>query len=169
VTERVGFAALCAVTLALAGCGQGGNKAGTDTAGGGGTGAGGGGGQQPGGAALSGDQAKLQGKWKMVEYKLMGSDRDPSPKPVVFTGDTVDFPIIGDNLKYKLDSTASPKAIDFTLTSGPNAGQVYPGVYEFDGEKLKICYARGLDAPRPTEFVAKKLSPNNSVVLERAK
>ena len=51
----------------------------------------------------------------------------------------------------KLDPSKSPKAIDVTMTEGPNKGMVMLGIYEFDGDTLKVCFdATG--KKRPTEF-----------------
>jgi len=50
---------------------------------------------------------------------------------------------------YKLDPTAKPKSID--LTEGGN-GRTTLGIYELDGETLKICLVDGQAAVRPAEF-----------------
>jgi len=49
---------------------------------------------------------------------------------------------------YKLDPAAKVKAIDMTEANG----RVSPGIYELDGDTLKICIAEGADAVRPTEM-----------------
>lgn len=49
---------------------------------------------------------------------------------------------------YKLDPAAKPKSIDLVEGGGQNA----PGIYELDGDTLKICLAEGQNAVRPTEF-----------------
>jgi uncharacterized protein (TIGR03067 family) len=51
----------------------------------------------------------------------------------------------------KLDPTKAPKAIDVTLTEGGNKGAVMLGIYEIDGDTLKVCFdAEG--KKRPTQF-----------------
>jgi uncharacterized protein (TIGR03067 family) len=51
----------------------------------------------------------------------------------------------------KLDPSSSPKAIDVTLTEGVNKGAVMLGIYEIDGDTLKVCFdAEG--KKRPTQF-----------------
>jgi uncharacterized protein (TIGR03067 family) len=51
----------------------------------------------------------------------------------------------------KLDPSKSPKTIDVTLTEGPNKGKVLLGIYEIDGDTLKVCFdLQG--KKRPTEF-----------------
>ena len=51
--------------------------------------------------------------------------------------------------EYKLDPTAKPKAIDLVE---PNGSRNTPGIYELDGDTLKICIAEGQNAVRPTAF-----------------
>jgi uncharacterized protein (TIGR03067 family) len=56
----------------------------------------------------------------------------------------------------KLDPTASPKTIDVRYTDGPGAvGQTQLGIYDWDGDKLKICWASIGDTKRPKKFTTK--------------
>jgi uncharacterized protein (TIGR03067 family) len=45
---------------------------------------------------------------------------------------------------YKIDSTKNPKTIEWRMTSAAGdeieTGLVYRGIYEIDGDTLKICY-----------------------------
>lgn len=50
--------------------------------------------------------------------------------------------------RYKLDPTKSPKTLDL-ISSGD---RVSPGIYQLDGDTLKICLAEGANAVRPTEL-----------------
>ena len=51
----------------------------------------------------------------------------------------------------KLDPSKSPKTIDVTMTEGLNKGMVMLGIYEIDGDTLKVCFdPQG--KKRPTEF-----------------
>ncbi len=49
--------------------------------------------------------------------------------------------------EYKLDPAAKAKAIDLT-----ESGRVVPGLYELDGDTLKLCIAEGQNGARPTEL-----------------
>lgn len=61
----------------------------------------------------------------------------------------------------KLDPSTSPKAIDVTVTEGPNKGPVMLGIYELDGDTLTVCFdPRG--KMRPTEF---KSAPGSEHVV----
>ena len=51
----------------------------------------------------------------------------------------------------KLDPSKSPKTIDVTMTEGPSKGTVMLGIYEIDGDTLKVCFDPH-GKKRPTEF-----------------
>ena len=65
----------------------------------------------------------------------------------------------------KLDPTKKPRAID-ALPAGE--GKSLLGIYEFDGNKLKLCFARPGKA-RPTEFRSKEGSGHTLTVWQREK
>jgi uncharacterized protein (TIGR03067 family) len=61
----------------------------------------------------------------------------------------------------KIDPSKSPKAIDVTLTEGVKKGAVMLGIYEFNGDTLKVCFdADG--KKRPTQF---KSAPGSETFL----
>ncbi len=68
----------------------------------------------------------------------------------------------------EIDPSKSPKAIDVTLTEGPNKGAVMLGIYEIDGDTLKVCFdPRG--KKRPAEFKSAPGSENFVNVHKRVK
>jgi uncharacterized protein (TIGR03067 family) len=68
----------------------------------------------------------------------------------------------------KLDPSKSPKTIDVTMTEGPNKGTVMLGIYEIDGDTLKVCFdLQG--RKRPTEFKSAPGSENFVNVHKRVK
>ena len=62
-----------------------------------------------------------------------------------------------------LDATKQPKTIDLDVN-----GRVLKGIYELDGDSLKMCYNLN-DEARPTEFVSKPDSGLIVVVHRREK
>ena len=64
----------------------------------------------------------------------------------------------------KIDTTKKPKTIDLEVTLGSHQGQVYRGIYELDGDTLRVCLAQPERAERPTEFSGRKGS--NSALSE---
>jgi uncharacterized protein (TIGR03067 family) len=63
-------------------------------------------------------------------------------------------------MTYKADASDYPKMIDLTPDRGPAKGKLLKGIYELDGNMLRICYvspdtAEPEKAERPKEFGAK--------------
>ena len=56
-----------------------------------------------------------------------------------------------------IDPRKSPKTIDLEVSAGTYRGVVYPGIYELEGDTLRICFALPDKPQRPTEFNAAKL------------
>lgn len=67
-----------------------------------------------------------------------------------------------------IDPSKSPKAIDVTITEGPSKGAVMLGIYEIDGDTLKVCFDFG-GKQRPTEFKSPPGSQTFYNVHKRAK
>ena len=63
----------------------------------------------------------------------------------------------------KIDTTKKPKTIDLEVTLGSHQGQAYRGIYELDGDTLRVCLAMP-ESERPTEFSGRKGS--NSALSE---
>lgn len=51
----------------------------------------------------------------------------------------------------KLDPSKSPKTIDVKIIEGLNKGAGMPGIYEIDGDTLRVCFDEA-GKQRPTEF-----------------
>lgn len=103
------------------------------------------------------DPERILGAWDVVENHANGANQ-PEGKVTVWTFTEGKMHSSSGNSTWtiKLDPDAAPKQIDITD---------YKGVYEFDGEKLKIAYTIG--ANRPTEL---KSGPNvYMVVLVKSK
>lgn len=122
------------------------------------------------GTALADDKEKdkLDGVW-MVE----SLERNGQPAGADVT-QNFKLSITGEKLKIerqgneregtiKIDSTKKPKEIDITV--GDRATK---GIYELEGDTLKICQARPGD-DRPTELSAKEGSNQMLMVLKREK
>jgi uncharacterized protein (TIGR03067 family) len=107
------------------------------------------------------DTKALQGTWEAVEQQPLQPVPDVTHlRKVVIAGGTLTWhygrgeqPTVTDSA-YKLDPAAKPKAIDFVPASGTEKGKTYLGIYELDGDSLKICY-RGPGEERPTVFATK--------------
>ena len=118
------------------------------------------------------DAAKLEGKWKITEGTKSGSKVEEAnlKGEVIITKDsvTIKSPDMTHVMSYKLDTSKKPKEIDLTPESGNEAGQTMQGIYELDGDNLKLCFGRP-GTGRPKEFSSKEGSEHALVVLKRAK
>lgn len=114
------------------------------------------------------DEDAILGSWKPEKFDNAGGTGGPAPGELdkmrfVFEKDNVIRVTGGPNGEemkgtFKLDPTAKVKAIDLTVTppAGPGGGQAPVqtifGVYELDGDSLKLCFGEGPKQPRPEEL-----------------
>ena len=101
---------------------------------------------------------KLDGKWLVVSVERDGKADDALKGGVrVIAGDK--YTLSDKNGKatpgtFKIDASKKPKTIDMMPAEGQYKGKTLLGIYEVDGQSLKICFAEpGKD--RPTEFASK--------------
>jgi uncharacterized protein (TIGR03067 family) len=125
-------------------------------------------------AAVEKETKKFQGTWT-IESSVTGGQEIPRDQLkgflVIYEGEkhTVKN---GDKViqvgTQKIDPSKSPKTIDVTMTEGPEKGKVMLGIYEFDGDTMKVCFdPQG--KKRPTEFKSEPGSANFVNVHKRVK
>jgi uncharacterized protein (TIGR03067 family) len=112
------------------------------------------------------------GTWEIVAVQPPGSTKDA--KQLVFHRDRTYAALDADGKElwagtFDLDPTAAPKVWDHRSNESQKKGGDALGIYELDGDQLKVCCVVGTwtekqwtGKPRPTEF---KL-PAADVVLE---
>jgi len=102
------------------------------------------------------DAEKLAGRWKMVSVTDGGKDTPTEGAVFTFEKDKVTVKTENQTTEaaFKLDPAKAPKWIDFTVR-----GETMLGVYELDGDTLKICLNEERDGKRPTKLASE---PNNS-------
>jgi uncharacterized protein (TIGR03067 family) len=120
------------------------------------------------------DQDLLQGRWELIHREYLGKELKVAPGAFiyVFQGDNliVETPRVGKKStpwKYRLNTAQRPAYINFAVpkNDGTDNTNQYVGIYQIDGDSLKICYkllipetsAGAKEAnKRPTEFDSKK-------------
>jgi uncharacterized protein (TIGR03067 family) len=117
---------------------------------------------------------KFQGTWT-IESSVTGGQEIPRDQ-------LKDFIVIYEGEKHtlkhgdkvfqvgtqKIDPTKSPKTVDVTMIEGPDKGKVMLGIYEIDGDTLKVCFDPH-GKKRPTEFKSEPGSQNFVNVHKRVK
>jgi uncharacterized protein (TIGR03067 family) len=90
---------------------------------------------------------------------------------LVLTRDTMTLNVAGKEYPspYTIDPSKSPKEIDIVSTSGSNKGKTAPGIYAFEGDEFKLCFANRPGGTRPITFAAKEGSGHTLFVFRRVK
>lgn len=108
-------------------------------------------------ADLEKETKKFQGTWTFESSEAGGKKISADELKgfiLIFEGDKHTVKKGDDVIQVgtqKIDPSKSPKTIDVTMTEGPSKGKVMLGIYEFDGDTLKVCFdSEG--KKRPTEF-----------------
>jgi len=108
--------------------------------------------------AIKKDKAALQGTWKVTASESKGEKvpaEDLKDLFLIFRGNAILVREAGkttENFSFLLDPTKKLKEIDLTLKVGPQKGRIDRGIYQLDGDTLRICIQSNKDAPRPREF-----------------
>jgi uncharacterized protein (TIGR03067 family) len=123
------------------------------------------------------DAKTLQGTWQAVDLEANGG-KSPVDQvkelQIVFKGDEV-FAVKpegeGRKVKFKLDASKTPNAIDLTAIDGSDKGKTAAGIYSLKNGRLRVCVNLfGKDtAQRPTEFKTQAGDGVAFVTLEREK
>ncbi len=129
---------------------------------------------QPKDDATKKDLAKMQGDWAAVSAVFDGRRLSDDEAQSIFRTVKDDqytiflFDKTLDKGTFKIDATKKPKTIDAVPASGPGKGKPLLGIYEFEGDNLKISFASPRK-DRPKGFTAKEGSGQTLIVWEREK
>ena len=123
------------------------------------------------------DAQSLQGTWQAVNLEANGErkpDDEAKELQIVFKGDQV-FAVKpegeGRKVKFKLDSSKTPKTIDLIAIDESDKGKIATGIYSLENGRLRLCVNLfGKDTTkRPTEFKTQSGDGVGFATLERAK
>jgi uncharacterized protein (TIGR03067 family) len=110
-----------------------------------------------------GDREDLQGLWSVFALESKGRQlparalltSEPPLPTLIFQGERMSYWRPGEEpsvFTYELDEKTAPRSIDITRLSGSRKGEIWHGVYEVDGDRLRIRFATANGKPRPTEL-----------------
>jgi uncharacterized protein (TIGR03067 family) len=106
------------------------------------------------------DLDRLQGAWVLVSMETEGHDvaaEDFKDWTAVYEQNRITLRA-GERVRRRgivtLDPGRKPKAINTWDQDGPYEDQTVPGIYELEGDTLKLCFARP-GQERPKEFTTK--------------
>lgn len=103
------------------------------------------------------DLEPFQGNWK-VELIEENGQREPEGEAarykISILRETMTVYLDGrsETTTFKIDASTTPKSIDLTPNYGADKGRTFKGIYEFYGDRLRICAKPTGD--RPKEFAS---------------
>jgi uncharacterized protein (TIGR03067 family) len=106
-------------------------------------------------------QNSLKGTWQVLAAQRNARiASDMQDHQLTFSGNRFDIRSQGGVLyqgTFQVDASKKPATIDFRHTAGKAKGQTWRGIYELDGDTLKICdNAADVSKPRPSAFVSEE-------------
>ena len=120
------------------------------------------------------EMTKLEGTWIATLGEEEGNkapEEELKKMKLVFKGDKFTA-TAGDRLimegTLQVDPTKKPRAVDLKSTKGRLQGQTGLGIYELDGDTLKLCLVEPT-RDRPSDFTSKAGSGRHFLVYKRQK
>jgi len=118
-----------------------------------------------------GDLDQMQGNWQAVAMEAKGKAKsvdDVKKFQLIVNKDAFTVKLDGaDHLSGKLVLRADkkPKQVDLVQETGP----LYKGIYEINGQRLKmcVCISSDADSERPKDLTTKEDSENACITWER--
>jgi uncharacterized protein (TIGR03067 family) len=120
------------------------------------------------------DLERMQGAWAVTaveeDGKPLGGELIKGWK-LTITGDRYVFEPGKERIEgvYELDPAHKPKHINATRTSGDARGKVLQGIYQIDGDEMKMCYQVPGAAKRPAAFATRASDGVRLYVFRRIK
>lgn len=125
--------------------------------------------------AVQEDRKVIEGTWRIIALVVNGNDakEEDARKLTVVNGADGSWNLNSEGKEIcrgtsTIDPTQKTKTIDFTITEGEGKGNHYLGIYEFDENTRKMCFAPPGEA-RPTELASTPGSQRILVTFKREK
>ncbi len=111
------------------------------------------------------DADRLQGVWKITSWTKAGQQGaafvENTAPTVAFQGDRYVWSAgtASESGKFRLGASGRLRTIDLLIADGKDAGKVQRGIYEVDGDQLKVCFAAPGVNERPATFTSRANAP----------
>jgi uncharacterized protein (TIGR03067 family) len=117
------------------------------------------------------DKEMIKGTWKVLSSEADGVDQ-PALANARLSFDDTGFAFGHEGQSrhrgtFTLGDSARPRTIDLTFTEGPHAGDRMLGIYDWDGDHLKLCVTDPSGTNRPKEFTTTVASGLRLFVLKK--
>lgn len=111
------------------------------------------------------DQERIQGTWKVVSAADSGRKTPAAALKdlkLVITKDRITYMFGKKSTEwsYQLEAAKTPKWIDLRDSDSTNLG-----IYELEGDNLRICFPEGRPGERSTAFESKPKSVNDVLIV----
>lgn len=118
---------------------------------------------------LQKERDRFKGLWRVTALEVNGKEIDPDVIKRfewIFENDkvTVKANVQERDSTFTVDPTKKLKTIDLTWKDKTTVG-----IYDLQGDRLRICLAKEGEKKRPTDFVSKERSDVTLLVLRRQK
>jgi uncharacterized protein (TIGR03067 family) len=111
-------------------------------------------------SAQDATKSELEGTWTAISLVTTDGKKDDE------YAKTISWTIVGDKFTHKeklitvrstikVDARKRPKTFDVEFT-GPVVTAYWAGIYELEGDTLRVCYTDTRNAERPKDFKAKE-------------
>lgn len=121
------------------------------------------------------EEEQLGGSWQVTYVLINGKfDSQLLSAKIIFYGDTMSLVLPDEKEKrefhFKLDPSKRPKEFNMTALTGDYKGSTNPGIYQLEGDILRLCMSDDHEnKERPKEFASKEGSELVLLTLIRAK
>ena len=120
------------------------------------------------------DRDKFQGDWKVVAVVENGKEAEKLRFEKMRIRFMADKMIVREGEEkhqsaFKLDPSKKPPTIELIPDDGPKKGRKLSGIYQLDGDSLKIGMTLEAEKAAPADFTAKADSGRALLALERIK
>ncbi|HLJ96820.1 MAG TPA: TIGR03067 domain-containing protein [Gemmataceae bacterium] len=118
--------------------------------------------------AVKRDSKALQGNWTVVSIEVNGTTVPKDKiggRDATFKGDQ--YSIHSFRLTVKIDPIKQPKTIDMDGKDGNGKPLSMTGIYDLDGDTLKICFAKPGTKERPAQFKTRPRTGESLIVYKR--